>query len=277
MQHDDLRELVASYALDALPDNGAGGDRGSIWTSARSAPARWRRSARPRRSWPTRRPTRRAPAGAARPGPCARSIARRSSPAGRSHQRAVAAPGHEPVVAGRRGGARGRPGRRLRAGCCRPTSASSIRSCGRRGPRPRAAQRQLIDAQAQLTGAKQQLQRVSLTTQILASPDVIKVDLKGQPAAPRGDRPRVLEPHARHHVHRQRAAAAAAVAGLPVVDGDAPPVRSAPGLLSLDPQGGGLVVDNTTTPERPAAFAVTVEPAGGVPAPTGARVLVGAL
>ena len=49
------------------------------------------------------------------------------------------------------------------------------------------------------------------------------------------------------------------------------------GLLSLDPQGGGLVVDNTTTPERPAAFAVTIEPAGGVPAPTGARVLVGAL
>ncbi len=49
------------------------------------------------------------------------------------------------------------------------------------------------------------------------------------------------------------------------------------GLLSLDQQGTALVVDNTTTPDRPAAFAVTIEPAGGLPAPTGDKVLVGAL
>jgi anti-sigma-K factor RskA len=136
------------------------------------------------------------------------------------------------------------------------------------------AQRQLVDLRSQLTRTEVQLQRVGLTTTILSSPDVIKVDLKGQPAAP------AAAGRAFYSGTRGTIFTATALPPLPssqvyqlwIVTAAGP---LSAGLLSPDPQGSALVVAGTTAPQPPAAFAVTVEPAGGVPAPTGARVLVG--
>jgi anti-sigma-K factor RskA len=48
------------------------------------------------------------------------------------------------------------------------------------------------------------------------------------------------------------------------------------GLLTPDAQGGGSVYFETPVDiAPPVAVAVTLEPAGGVPAPTGARYLIG--
>jgi len=138
------------------------------------------------------------------------------------------------------------------------------------------AQRQLIDAQSRLAGAERQIQRVTLTTDILASPDVIKVDLKGQPTAP-GAVGRAFWSRTRGTIFTANALPAlpsSQVYQLWIVTATGP---LSAGLLDLDARGGALVVNDTTTPGTPAAFAVTVEPAGGVPAPTGARVLIGAL
>ena len=50
------------------------------------------------------------------------------------------------------------------------------------------------------------------------------------------------------------------------------------GAFQPDPKGNGQVLLPPLEPGvKPKAFAVTVEPAGGVPKPTGAMVLVGAV
>lgn len=49
------------------------------------------------------------------------------------------------------------------------------------------------------------------------------------------------------------------------------------GLLSPDPQGRAEIVHRVDNALRPRAVAVTAEPAGGVPAPTGPKCLVGTL
>ena len=139
-----------------------------------------------------------------------------------------------------------------------------------------SAQRQLIDVQTQLARAQVEVQRVSLTTTILASPDVLRVDLKGQPSAP------AAIGHAFWSRTRGVLFTANALPALPasqvyqlwIVTGTGP---LSAGLLSLDAQGRALLVSSPPTPVTPTTFAVTVEPAGGVPAPTGAFALVGAL
>jgi anti-sigma-K factor RskA len=139
-----------------------------------------------------------------------------------------------------------------------------------------SAQRQLIDVQAQLARAQVEVQRVSLTTTILSSPDVLRVDLKGQPSAP------AAIGHAFWSRTRGVLFTANALPALPasqvyqlwIVTGTGP---LSAGLLTLDAQGRALLVSSPPTPVTPTTFAVTVEPAGGVPAPTGAFALVGAL
>ena len=139
-----------------------------------------------------------------------------------------------------------------------------------------SAQRQLIDVQAQLARAQVEVQRVSLTTTILASPDVLRVDLKGQPSAP------AAIGHAFWSRTRGVLFTANALPPLPasqvyqlwIVTASGP---LSAGLLSLDAEGRALLVSTPPTPVTPTTFAVTVEPAGGVPAPTGAFALVGAL
>ena len=139
-----------------------------------------------------------------------------------------------------------------------------------------AAQRQLVDAQAELARAAIQVQRVNMTTTILASADLVDVDLKGQPAAPAA---------AGHAFWSRSRGTLFTASGLPALPASqvyqlwmvTPSGPLSAGLLSPDQDGRTLHVADATASGQPAAFAVTIEPAGGVPAPTGERVLIGAL
>ncbi len=133
-----------------------------------------------------------------------------------------------------------------------------------------ATERQLADAQRTAAGA---LTSVS----VLTSPDVARVDLAGQTIAPKAS--------ARAFWSRSRGMVftasnlpplpAGRIYQLWVVTAQAP---ISAGLLT--PDATGNVSDIFNTPQdlpQPVAMAVTIEPAGGVPAPTGAMYLVGKL
>jgi anti-sigma-K factor RskA len=138
-----------------------------------------------------------------------------------------------------------------------------------------AAQRQLVDAQAQLARAQREVQRVNLTTTILASPDVIRVDLKGQAAAPAAI--------GRAFWSRSRGVlfTASSLPSLPaskayqlwILPSSGAPLSA--GVLTLDSEGRTLSVGEAGTSEAPKGFAVTIEPAGGSATPTMPIVLVG--
>jgi anti-sigma-K factor RskA len=110
---------------------------------------------------------------------------------------------------------------------------------------------------------------------VLAAPDLVRVDLAGRPAAPQAT--------ARALWSRQRGMVFT-TAGLPpapagrvyqvwVVTAQAP---VSAGLLAADPSGGITAFFRTPADiAAPTAVAVTLEPAGGVPAPTGEMYLVG--
>jgi hypothetical protein len=133
-----------------------------------------------------------------------------------------------------------------------------------------ASQRQVADAQRTAAGAQS-------AVAVLTAPDVARVDLAGQPSAPNAS--------ARAFWSRSRGMVFTG-ANLPQL----PPGRTyqlwvvtaqAPlsaGLLRPDAQGG--VNGTFATPQdipQPVAMAVTIEPDGGVPAPTGEKYLVGTL
>jgi anti-sigma-K factor RskA len=131
-----------------------------------------------------------------------------------------------------------------------------------------AADRQVVEARTVAVQAQSAMA-------VLAALDVARIDLAGQPAAPQA-RARALWSRDRGMVFT--------VANLPpapegrvyqvwVVTADAP---ISAGLLMPDAGGGGSAYF-ATAPDIPApvALAVTLEPAGGVPAPTGERFLIG--
>ncbi len=139
-----------------------------------------------------------------------------------------------------------------------------------------SAQRQLVDAQAQLARARIDVQRVNLTTTILASPDVLKVDLKGQGPASAAI--------GRAFWSRSRGVlfTASSLPPLPpskayqlwiLPVSDAPPLGA--GLLTVDAEGRGVVVGDVPAGATPKGFAVTMEPAGGSATPTMPILLVG--
>jgi anti-sigma-K factor RskA len=110
---------------------------------------------------------------------------------------------------------------------------------------------------------------------VLTAPDVARVDLAGQPAAP--------DASARAFWSRSRgvvftgshlpALPAGRVYQLWAVGPQAP---TSLGLLRPDTDGGVRRVYETPPDlPKPVAFAVTIEPDGGVPAPTGEKYLVG--
>jgi hypothetical protein len=115
------------------------------------------------------------------------------------------------------------------------------------------------------------------TVAVLTAPDVARVDLAGQAAAPKAS--------ARAFWSRSRGMVftASNLPPLPagktyqvwVVTGQGP---LSAGLLTLDAQGGANETFKTPSDiPQPVAMAVTVEPTGGSPGPTGDRYLVGAL
>jgi anti-sigma-K factor RskA len=136
--------------------------------------------------------------------------------------------------------------------------------------RAAAAEQRAIDAQQAIAGTR-------TTVAVLTAPDVARIDLAGQsPAAPRAS--------ARAFWSRSRGMVftASNLPALPpgrvyqlwVVTNQPAPISA--GLLTPDAQGS--VNETFNTPPdipQPVALAVTIEPAGGVQSPSGARYLVG--
>jgi Anti-sigma-K factor rskA, C-terminal len=111
---------------------------------------------------------------------------------------------------------------------------------------------------------------------VLTAPDVARIDLAGQPDAPQAS--------GRAYWSRARGMVFSAAALPPPPSGRTYQVwvvTSAPAPISaglIEPDSGGRVSAVFATPPdipQPLAVAVTLEPAGGVPAPTGPKVLVG--
>lgn len=122
-------------------------------------------------------------------------------------------------------------------------------------------------------------QRVALQTQstvdVLTAPDLARIDLAGQPTAPSA-RARALWSRQRGMVFTASnlpPLPAGRVYQVWVVTADA---RISAGLVMPDDSGRSTAVF-ATPPDipKPAAVAVTLEPAGGVPQPTGAFYLLG--
>jgi anti-sigma-K factor RskA len=110
---------------------------------------------------------------------------------------------------------------------------------------------------------------------VLAAPDLVRIDLAGQDTAPQSSG-RALWSRARGMVFATSnlpAPPAGKVYQVWVVTAQAP---ISAGLVTPDQSGGGMTYFYTP-PDIPAptAVAVTLEPAGGVPAPTGQFFLVG--
>ena len=127
---------------------------------------------------------------------------------------------------------------------------------------------QVVELQSQLAEAQ-------AATSVLAAPDLARIDLQGQMVAPDA-RARALWSRTRGLVF-----SAANLPALPagkvyqvwVVTAQAP---VSAGLLVPDMSGGGTAYYMTPSDiAAPVAVAVTLEPAGGVPAPTGDRYLIG--
>jgi anti-sigma-K factor RskA len=129
-------------------------------------------------------------------------------------------------------------------------------------------------SELQMAEARRAAADAQSTVMVLAAPDLTRVDLAGQPVAPSAK--------ARAFWSGSR--------GLVFTASDLPPLPSgrvyqlwivgpgAPvsaGLLTPDASGRAYGVFDSQGVAKPAAFAVTIEPAGGVPAPTGEKYLVG--
>jgi len=145
-------------------------------------------------------------------------------------------------------------------------------------------ERELSDSRAQsaasrllVADAQTAASRAQSAVAILSAPDVARVDLAGQPVSPNAS--------ARAFWSRSRGMvfSASNLPPLPagrtyqlwVVTAQAP---ISAGLLTPDAQGS-FNETFSTPPDipQPVAMAVTIEPAGGVPSPTGEKYLVGTL
>ena len=144
------------------------------------------------------------------------------------------------------------------------------------GARVDAAEREVTSIRRTLGQERERVRVLQTNAEVLFAPDMVRVDLAGQPAAPQAA--------ARAFWSRRRGMtfAANALPPLPatksyqvwVLISGQPPISA--GLIAPDPQGSALA-HFVTPPDvpTPVAVAVTLEPAGGVPQPTGDKVLVG--
>jgi anti-sigma-K factor RskA len=139
--------------------------------------------------------------------------------------------------------------------------------------------RQIRELNAQLTATQQQLSRQDASMQALSAvtsaPDSAQITLLQQPGGPPG------QAHVLYNARLGLAVYSGQIAPPPadknyqlwLVPSSGSPVDA--GLVSANPQSGPVVV--RLTPGLVAkAFAVTLEPLGGMPQPTGPKVLVGA-
>jgi hypothetical protein len=140
------------------------------------------------------------------------------------------------------------------------------------------AEAEVVRIQRVLDGSMQETRTLQAKADVLFAPDLQRVDLAGQPVAPGST--------ARAFMSRQSGLAFAA-SQLPALPADKVyqlwviPVGQGPvsaGLLAPDATGNAshyFAMPRDLPP--PAVIAVTIEPAGGVPAPTGEKALVGAV
>jgi anti-sigma-K factor RskA len=140
----------------------------------------------------------------------------------------------------------------------------------------RSARQELAMAASQLASARAVADRAQEQLDILAARDVVLVNLAGQAPAP-GATGRV-------YWSRSRGLAFAAANLPPLAEGkvyqlwlvtEGAPVSAA--LITPDGDGAARALVPGVGSIEPKAFAVTIEPAGGVPAPTGAMYLLGSL
>jgi anti-sigma-K factor RskA len=141
----------------------------------------------------------------------------------------------------------------------------------------RAAALRVGESERQIAEARQSAIQAQSTVAVLAAPDLARADLAGQAVAP-GASGRAFWSRSRGLVFTGSnlpPLPPGRVYQLWVVTPNAP---ISAGLLRPDAQG--RVSSVTQTPAnlpQPVAMALTVEPEGGVPAPTGDRYLVGAV
>ena len=132
-----------------------------------------------------------------------------------------------------------------------------------------------VRLQRQIGELRGRFDQAQATTAVLAAPDLARIDLQGQQVAPDA-RARALWSRSRGLVFTAAnlpPAPAGKAYQVWVVTAQAP---ISAGLLTPDPNGAGTQFYMTPADiAPPVAVAVTLEPAGGVPAPTGERYLIG--
>ena len=130
-------------------------------------------------------------------------------------------------------------------------------------------------AEIDATRAREASERAESRLAILSAPDVVQINLLGQPVAPQANGRAFWSPSQGLIV---------TAADLPALAADrvyqlwfvAPPGPMSAGLLQPDAQGRvSTRVDVPPTLSVPTALAVTIEPAGGLTTPTGEMYLIG--
>ncbi len=140
------------------------------------------------------------------------------------------------------------------------------------------AEAEVVRIQRTLGEAQSQTRVLQASNAVLFAPDTLRVDLAGEGPALAAKARAFMSPHSgvTFAANELPALPADRVYQLWVVPTNNQPPVSA-GLLKPDASGHASLFFPMPAGLSAAALAVTVEPAGGVPAPTGARVLLGAV
>lgn len=140
------------------------------------------------------------------------------------------------------------------------------------------AESEVVRIQRAVDEAQQQTRVLQVHNAVLFAPDTLRVDLAGEGPAPTSTARAFMSRHSGlvFAANQLPALPADKVYQLWVVPQGDNPVPISAGLLAPDASGHASLFFPLPAAAPPvAALAVTVEPAGGVPAPTGARVLLG--
>lgn len=131
-------------------------------------------------------------------------------------------------------------------------------------------------ANARVVSLQRQLDGLSARIDVLSAPDAVQVKLAGQPDAPNASASVVMSPTKGMVLTAENlpALAAGTIYQLWVVTKQAP-VSIGTFEVAADGSVTGTMPISRNASIDPVAIAVTIEPAGGVPAPTGPKVLVG--
>jgi hypothetical protein len=142
--------------------------------------------------------------------------------------------------------------------------------------RLREATARALAGERQLAAERRDAAEAQLRVAVLVAPDLARINLAGQPVAPNASA-RAFWSRSRGLVFTASNLPAAPVGRtyqLWVLT--AQPAPTSVGLLTPDPSGRvNAMFETPTDLPTPVAMAVTLEPSGGVPAPTGDKYLVG--